>query len=298
MISHFSADIPRTTVEKYIHCFPSSIADVIQDFGCTSENARDILFAREISTLQNNNVILMKMLEKQQEQLAENNRLLTTIRNDMTSNPGSAKKAPPPPTRPKPQRLQGGGFEASASAPPPVPTATRPNTYSGALQQTTIQIKAPDGVMGNVTIAPPVPTNAKTGKIEPTITVRQRRIIVLQNPQTPYPPANDVRQHVNAAFASAQRPRLAFRIGEIENNPNTGALTLLLGEKHTTATVLTKHKPLLERGLINSGLRYHSIKQDIDFGWVVAHGVPLNQARGIPTGSTWSPDVWRNYDQW
>jgi len=194
------------------------------------------------------------MMENQQAQLAENNRLLTTIRNDMTSNPGLAKKAPPPPPRPKPLRLQGGGNSGEPSAPPPVPLATQPNTYSGLLQQTTIQIKAPNGVMGNVTIAPPIPTNAKTGKIEPIITIRQRRIIILRNPQAPCPPGNDVRQQVNAAFASAQRPRLAFRIGEIEKNNKTGALMLLLGEKHTAATVLTKHKVLLERGLVNSGL--------------------------------------------
>jgi hypothetical protein len=152
--------------------------------------------------------------------------------------------------------------------------------------------------MGNVTIAPHDSTNGKTGKIEPTTMVWQRRIIVLRNPQAPCPLANDLRQHVNAAFALAQRPRLAFRIGEIEKNPNTGALTLLLEEKHTAATVLTKHKLLLERGLANSGLRYHSIKQDIDFGWIVTHGVPLAQARGAPTGSTWSLHFWRNYDQW
>src|SRR6266849_7954207 len=197
------------------------------------------------------------MMEIQQVQIAEHNRLLTTIRNDMTSNPGPAKKAPPPPTRPKPLRLQGGGNSGESSISPPVPLATRPKSYSGALQQTTIQIKAPDGVMGNVTIAPPIPTNATTGKIEPTITTRQRRIIILRNPQAPCPSANDVRQHDNAAFASAQRPRLAFRIGEIEKNNNTGTLTLLLGEKHTAATVRTKHKALLERGLINSGLCDH-----------------------------------------
>ena len=105
LIPHFSAETPKATVEKHIHCLRSRIADIIQDFGCTPENARDILFAREISTLQNNNSILIKMMELQQTQLAENNRLLTTIRNDMTSNPGLAKKAPPPPVRPKPLSL-------------------------------------------------------------------------------------------------------------------------------------------------------------------------------------------------
>jgi hypothetical protein len=152
--------------------------------------------------------------------------------------------------------------------------------------------------MGNVTIAPPIATNAKTGKIEPSITIRKRRIIVLKNPQAPCPLANDVIQHVNSAFTSAQRPRLSFRIGEIEMNNNTGALTLLLGEKYTAATFLAKHKPLLERGLINAGLHYHSIEQDSDFGKVVTHGKPLNQARGTPTGNNWSLDVWRNHNQW
>src|SRR6266849_8064381 len=169
------------------------------------------------------------MMEIQQVQIAEHNRLLTTIRNDMTSNPGPAKKTPPPPVRPKPLCLQGGGNSGESSAPPPVPLATRTNTYSGALQKTTIQIKAPDGVMGNVTITPPIPTNAKTGKIEPIISIRQRRSIILRNPQAPCPPANDVRQYVNATFASAQRPRLALRIGEIEKNINTGSLMVILG---------------------------------------------------------------------
>src|SRR6266849_2254762 len=109
LLPHFSTETPKATVEKYVHCLQSSIADIIQDFGCTPDNARDILFAREISTLQNNNSILIKMMESQQTQLAENNRLLTTIRNDMTSNPGPAKRAPPPPVRPKPQRLKGTG---------------------------------------------------------------------------------------------------------------------------------------------------------------------------------------------
>jgi hypothetical protein len=145
---------------------------VIQDFGCSNENTRDILFARGISTLQNNNTILIKIMEKQQEQLAKNNQLLTTIRNDMTSTSENAKKAPPPTTRPKPLHLEVGDFIVSTSAPLLVPSTTWPNTYSGVLHQTIIQIKAPYGVIGNVTITLPVPTNARTGKIEPTITIR------------------------------------------------------------------------------------------------------------------------------
>src|SRR5712691_2086729 len=59
LIPHISAETPKATVEKHIHCLRSGIANIIQDFSCTPDNARDILFTREISTLQNNNSILV-----------------------------------------------------------------------------------------------------------------------------------------------------------------------------------------------------------------------------------------------
>ena len=57
------------TAEKYIHYFRYRTADMLQEHGCAYGNARDIHFARGISTLnpQNNNAILLKVVKNQKQ---------------------------------------------------------------------------------------------------------------------------------------------------------------------------------------------------------------------------------------
>jgi hypothetical protein len=79
----------------------------------------------------------------------------------------------------------------------------QPATYGSALQQNITQIRALDGSQGSVTM--PLSAANPTDRIAaPTITLEQRKIIVFRIPQAPCSPANDVQQHINSAFASAQ----------------------------------------------------------------------------------------------